>query len=268
MGRKLIIFITLCFLIISNSCNTAKKFIGSDKSYTTATDNNRICLEIKEKLVPRQYEGSNDSSIISIIISESIDTIPEWCFSRIPSLKEVIIQGSGIVVEPNAFYACKNLQKAFLDNVTKCGESAFKMTSIDSISLMRCEYIDDFAFANCNSLCSVSFSDSLKRIGDFAFSSDTALVKIYIPNGEIGSCCFMGCSKLHDVTLGNVSVIGESAFLDCTSLCEITIPESVLEIKSEAFRGCSSLKVIRVLNRRTQIAENAFDNNTIIEYQN
>lgn len=78
----------------------------------------------------------------------------------------------------------------------------------------------------------------------------------------------MGCSKLHDVTLGNVSVIGESAFLDCTSLCEITIPESVLEIKSEAFVGCSSLKVIRVLNRRTQIAENAFDNNTIIEYQN
>ena len=268
MSRKLIIFITLCFLIISNSCNTAKEIVGSDKSNTTATDNNRICLEIKEKLVPRQYEGSNDSSIISIITGESIDTIPEWCFSRISSLKEVIIQGSGIVVEPNAFYACKNLQKAFLDNVTKCGESAFKMTSIDSISLMRCEYIEDFAFANCNSLCYVILSDSLKQIGDFAFSSDTTLVKVNVPEGQIGCCSFMGCRKLKDVKLGNVTVIGESAFLDCTSLCEITIPESVLEIRSEAFAGCSNLKVVRVTNRQTIIANNAFDSNTIIKYKN
>ena len=105
------------------------------------------------------------------------------------------------------------------------------------------------------------------HIGDFAFSSDTALVKINVPSGEIGSCSFMGCNKLQDVTLGNVSVIGESAFLDCTSLHEITIPKSVLEIKSEAFAGCSNLKVVSVLNRHTIIANNAFDNSTIIEYK-
>ena len=268
MSRKLIIFITLCFSIISSSCNTVKEVYGNDKRNTPATDNNRRCLEIKDKLIPRQYEGSNDSSIITIITGESIDTIPEWCFSRIPSLKEVIIQGSGIVVEPNAFYACKNLQKAFLDNVTKCGESAFKMTSIDSISLMRCEYIEDFAFANCNSLCYVILSDSLTQIGDFAFSSDTTLVKVNVPEGQIGCCSFMGCSKLKDVKLGNVTVIGESAFLDCTSLKEITIPESVIEIKGEAFAGCSKLQIVRVFSRKTKIANNAFDDNTIIEYIN
>lgn len=268
MGRTVILFIMLCYLIISSSCSSAKDVIYHDKSNSFAMDSHRKYFEIHEKLFPRQYEGSNDSSLFAIITHESIDTIPEWCFSRIPSLKKVILQGKRIVVESNAFYACKKLQKVYLNNVIKCSENAFKMTSVDSVNINRCEYIDDFAFANCNSLCSVSFSDSLKRIGDFAFSSDTALVKIYIPNGEIGSCCFMGCSKLHDVILGNVSVIGESAFLDCISLCEITIPESVLEIKSEAFVGCSSLKVIRVLNRRTQIAVNAFDNNTIIEYQN
>lgn len=268
MGRKIIILIMFCFTIISSSCSSAKEVIIHGVSCAFSTDNNRICLEIKDKLIPRQYEGSNDSSIISIITGESIDTIPEWCFSRIPSLKEVIIQGSDIVVEPNAFYACKNLQKAFLDNVTKCGESAFKMTSIDSISLMRCEYIEDFAFANCNSLCYVILSDSLKQIGDFAFSSDTTLVKVNVPEGQIGCCSFMGCSKLKDVKLGNVTVIGESAFLDCTSLCEITIPESVLEIRSEAFAGCSNLKVVRVKNRQTIIANNAFDSNTIIKYKN
>lgn len=268
MSRKLIIFTILCFSIISISCNTTKEIIGSDKSNTSATDNNRKYLVIKEKLVPRQYEGSNDSSIISIITGESIDTISEWCFSRIPSLKKVIIQGKDVVVESNAFYACKHLQKVNLDNMTKCGESAFKMTSIESISLRRCEYVEDFAFANCTTLREVSLSESIKRIGDFAFSADTALVKINVPNGEIGRCCFMGCNQLQDVRLGRVSVIGESAFLDCTSLKEITIPESVIEIKGEAFAGCSKLQIVRVFSRKTKIANNAFDDNTIIEYIN
>lgn len=268
MGKKVITFIMLCFSIISSSCSCAKDVIDRGVSYITASDNNRKYLEIQEKLFPRQYEGSNDSSIIAIVTAESVDTIPEWCLSRIPSLEEVIMQGKEVVVESNAFYACKNLQKVYLDNVIKCGESAFKMTSVDSISLRRCEYIADFAFANCNSLCYVALSDSLKHIGDFAFSSDTALVKINVPNGDIGNCCFMGCTKLKDVYLGNVTVIGESAFLNCTSLYEITIPESVLEIRSEAFAGCSFLKVVRVANRQTVIANNAFDSNTVIEYIN
>lgn len=268
MGRKVITIIILCISIISNSCSSAKAVAKHDLNCTYTTDSNITYLEIKEKLVPRQYEGSNDSSIISITTGESIDTIPEWCFSRIPSLKDVFIQGKDVVIGSNAFYACKNLQRAYLSNVTKCGENAFKMTSIDSVSLKRCEYIEDFAFANCNSLCYVALSDSLKHIGDFAFSSDTALVKINVPNGEIGCCSFMGCSKLKDVYLGNVTVIGESAFLDCTSLYEITIPESVLEIRSEAFAGCSFLKVVRVANRQTVIANNAFNDNTIIEYIN
>lgn len=268
MDKKVITCIMLCFSIISSSCCSAKNVICRGVSYTTAPDNNRKYLEIQEKLFPRQYEGSNNSSIIAMITAESVDTIPEWCFSRIPSLEEVIMQGKRVVVESNAFYACKNLQKVYLDNVIKCGESAFKMTSVDSISLRRCEYIADFAFSNCNSLCYASFSESLKQIGDFAFSLDTALVKINVPNGEIGRCSFMGCSKLQEVKFGNVSVIGESAFLDCISLYEITIPESILEIRSEAFAGCSNLKVVRVANRQAVIANNAFDSNTIVEYIN
>ena len=267
MDRKGIVLIILCVLIISSSCSYAKKVLGNGVSHTFTTFNNKKSLEIHERLVPRQFEGLCDSTIVTIIANESIDTIPEWCFSRIPSLEEVILRGKNIVVESNAFYACKNLQKVNLSNVIKCGENAFKMTAIDSVSIIKCKYIEDFTFANCNSLCYASFSDSLKHIGDFAFSSDTALVKINVPNGEIGCCSFMGCSKLQDVTLGNVSVIGESAFLGCISLREITIPESVIEIKSEAFAGCHNLKIIRLLNNHTIIANNAFDNNTIIKYK-
>lgn len=267
MNRKIIILIILCALIIVNSCGSTKEMISLNVDSFSASLNENKNFSINKKLAPRQYEGSNDSTLISIIINESIDTIPEWCFSRIPSLEAVLLKGKDIVVESNAFYACKNLQTINLNNIIKCGENAFKMTSIGSVRMELCENIEDFAFANCSKLREVSLSESIKKIGDFAFSADTALVNIYVPNGEIGSCCFMGCNQLQSVRLGNVSIIGESAFLDCTSLKEITIPESVIEIKGEAFSACTNLKVVRVLNRRTKIANNAFDDNTIIEYK-
>lgn len=267
MSRKIILLILSIVSTISSSCGSTNGIIDNNTNYTSTTNDKSKRLEILERLSPREYEGLSDSSLVTIITNELIDTIPEWCFSRIPSLKAVLLKGKEIVVESNAFYACKNLQTINLNNVIKCGENAFKMTSIDSVRMELCENIEDFAFANCSKLREVSLSESIKKIGDFAFSSDTALVNIYVPNGEIGSCCFMGCNQLQSVRLGNVSIIGESAFLDCTSLKEITIPESVIEIKGEAFDGCTNLKVVRVLNRRTKIANNAFDDNTIIEYK-
>lgn len=264
MEKKVILFVALYVLIMFRLYSSV---IGvNSTNYPPATFNSLNCLKINEKLSPRQYEAFSDSAVISIIAGESIDTIPEWCFSRIPSLKEFIIRGKSVIVESNAFYACKHLQKVNLDNVMKCGENAFKMTAVDSVCMNRCEFVEDYAFAHCSSLRHVSLSDSLRYIGDFAFSSDTTLVEINIPNGIIGNGSFMGCSNLQNVTLGKVSVIGEYAFLDCTSLCEITIPESVLEIKSEAFSGCTNLKIVRLLSKRTKIANNAFIDGIVKEY--
>ena len=38
------------------------------------------------------------------------------------------------------------------------------------------------------------------------------------------------------------------AFYDCSSLSEITIPKSVLNISKEAFWDCPSLKTVTILN--------------------
>ena len=42
---------------------------------------------------------------------------------------------------------------------------------------------------------------------------------------------------------GNVTCIGEAAFLDCSSLASITIPKSVSSIDLNAFSGCSKLTI-------------------------
>jgi hypothetical protein len=56
-----------------------------------------------------------------------------------------------------------------------------------------------------------------------------------------------------------VREIKSGAFSGCTSLSEITIPESVQEIKSYAFKNCTSLKQITISDNVKTIGERAFE---------
>ena len=57
----------------------------------------------------------------------------------------------------------------------------------------------------------------------------------------------------------DITLIGDSAFSDCTTLATITIPESVTTIGNSAFDGCSSLTSITIPESVTTIGEDAFD---------
>ena len=153
------------------------------------------------------------------------------------------------------------------------------------------------AFEGCTCLANIMIPDSVTEIGLEAFSGCTSLTNITIPDSvtEIGSSAFSGCSSLTaiDVEVGNnnytsvngvlfnkgktelicypagktdksynipnsVTIIGYSAFIDCTSITSITIPDSVTSIDSSAFGGCSSLKSITIPNSVTSIGYYAF----------
>lgn len=56
---------------------------------------------------------------------------------------------------------------------------------------------------------------------------------------------FAGCSSLTDITIPNsVKTIGSSAFYNCSNLTDITIPNSVTRIEDYAFYWCRKLKEI------------------------
>ncbi len=80
---------------------------------------------------------------------------------------------------------------------------------------------------------------------------------------SIERAAFYSCTSLTNITIPNsVRSIGDTAFNSCTSLTNITIPNSVTSIGSYAFTGCTSLINITIPNSVTSIGSFAFSSCT------
>ncbi len=222
---------------------------------------------ITSKMVEHQYEGVDSVDLARIELTGEIISVPQWAFAIVPTLEEVKLAPGIKILEDNAFFSCKRLKKINLNNIESIGENCFKFSALEDVNLAKATTIKEFAFSNCSYLKRIRFSDNLKKIGDFAFGGDSALVTCHIPSGDIGASAFMGCSNLEQITLGKVASIGNAAFLDCNSLSSLVIPSSVKTIGNEAFAECTNLKKVIVSNRNTKIAKDAFSPDVIIIYK-
>ena len=76
---------------------------------------------------------------------------------------------------------------------------------------------------------------------------------------KINNYAFVTCSQLKQITLpDSITEIGECAFSGCTNLLKINIPKNVIKIDAEAFSFCQSLKQIIISNDECKIGEEAF----------
>ena len=113
------------------------------------------------------------------------------------------------------------------------------------------KHIGNFAFSGCVRLTHIEIPNSVKTIGEGAFQKCTGLTHIVIPNSvkQIRQSAFYGCTSLTSIEIPNsVKKIGKSAFFDCTSLTHIVIPNSVTEIGAYAFYRCTSLTHVEISN--------------------
>ena len=82
---------------------------------------------------------------------------------------------------------------------------------------------------------------------------------------SIGEEAFIDCSSLTSVTIPNsVTSIEEGVFAGCSLLTSVDIPTGVKHIGYWAFSGCSSLKKVAIPNSVTSIGEEAFPEHTQI----
>ena len=224
---------------------------------------------------------------VALTIPSTINGVPvtrigNYAFTGCTSLTSVTIPNSVESLGGSAFSYCTSLTNVTIPNsVTRIGDSAFNgCTSLNSVTIPNSvESLGDYAFYGCTSLTNVTIPNSVTSIGDYAFQACAGLTAIEVeglnsvysslegvllnksrtelircpggkagsytvPNGvtSIESSAFFGCTSLTSVTIPNsVTSIGFNAFQACAGLTSVTIGNSVTRIEGEAFSGCTGL---------------------------
>lgn len=144
--------------------------------------------------------------------------------------------------------------------------SAYNDTSIVSIG--------QSAFRNCENIVSVTIPDGITAIGYSAFYGCSNLTSITIPDTvtTIDSYAFEGCGKLTSIYFtgdiaGWCGISGlfylmsssRTLYVNNEELTgEVIIPDTVAEIKTDAFYGCASITSVIMPNSVKVIGDWAF----------
>ena len=212
-----------------------------------------VAIRGAEKTEYSDYVYQPDKRYKKRIRTTSKDVIfPVFVGKRLQSFQdklEVVLPKSLKEIGAYAFYDCENLVSVTIPN---------SVTSIERS-----------AFEGCSSLTSVHITDLAAWCGlscDFPqgynlYLNGALVTDLVIPNSVtiIGNHAFRECSSLTSVTIPNsVTSIGYEAFWACSSLTSVTIPDSVTSIGGRAFYKCLSLTTVTIGNSVTSIEQWAF----------
>lgn len=200
-------------------------------------------------------------------------------YFRIGDLRYYIMSSNSVAVNDcNTSATVVNIPATVTHNGT-----TYNVTSIENMAFEYCSgltsitipnsvtSIGDRAFYGCSSLTSASIGDAYAELGsEVNFGRDvfgciwwlnlcTNLTTVNINKNIVGSRPFAG-TDITNVTIGNsVTEIKDSLFYDCNSLASITIPNSVMWVGSAAFSGCSGLTSATIGSNVISIGSKAFN---------
>lgn len=235
------------------------------------------------------------TSLMSCILPEGIEEIPEECFSLCSGLKTISMPDSvkkiGSSFQSVALPADKYGVMYLGKWVIGCEKATADIELRDDTKGIAAR-----AFEGCYELKTIKLPEGMTYIGDLAFSG-SQIESLMIPDSVqfVGAGLCYGCSNLKEVRLPDsvtvladipitkeekaltyglgffrecnslkrielpehLTEIGESAFFNCNSLEEIIIPETVTKIGHAAFGWCKQLRKITILNPKCEIHDNA-----------
>ena len=216
-------------------------------------------------------------AVESVTLGKDVTKIQYSAFYSCGSLKEITIPDTVTYIGDSAFSGCDSLISITVpDNVTYLGYNVFDgCTSLETAFIGRSvAYIGGNAFDGCSSLrsISVSASNTVYTSDEGVLIGDSGTVLMVYPRQKdsasytvpstvitIEDLAFYHNAYLTSVDLGSVVTIGQSAFLQCSALAAVNIPDTVTIIDYQAFCDCSSLRTIHLGSSVMIIGDNALN---------
>lgn len=228
---------------------------------------------------------SGNTAIQTAVIPGTISEIPAKAFRYCTSLAEIALEEGVSVIGEQAFFGCSSLKTLALpESMERILDGALSRTALETLTLnASLSWIAADALNDCSSLTNVYAAPD----NAFYFSKDGVLYDLVddslvkypearraagyaVEEGVylIGANAFRGARRLEQITLPDtVWEIGTGAFAGCTGLTEL--PDLAIErlnaIPEACFAGCSSLTEIAIPGNITQIGPRAFSGCTALE---
>lgn len=222
------------------------------------------------------YAPWKGNKVKSVIIENGVTNIGNYAFDHCEHLTSITISDSVTSIGEVAFSCCSNLTSVTIpDYVTGIGRFTFincsRLTSVNIPNSVTS--IGNSVFKGCRNLTSVDIPDSVTSIGSDVFSC-SGLSNITVNNNNTNYCSIDG--NLYDknatvliqyatgktdssfITPDTVTSIGDGAFRGCSSLTNVTILNSVTSIGDYVFESCKNLISVTISESVTSIGRNAF----------
>ena len=210
------------------------------------------------------------SVLASVEIPNSVTSIEDGTFGNCSELKSVTIPNSVTSIGSDVFYSCINLRDiyCYAENVPTTNSNAFVATPMSYATLHVPEAsVEAYkATAPWNGFGSIVALDIEPVpiyntcIDGIYYIIDTSAKTATVTSGYSG---YTGCVNIPATVTDNdiiysVTEIGDDAFLQCSGMTSVTIPNSVTVIGNSAFDFCSGLTSIEIPNSVTTIGDGAF----------
>ena len=186
-----------------------------------------------------------------LVIPDSVQTIGRSAFEG-TGFTSLNLGNSVKEIGVSAFYKCAAMTGDLVipTSVTTIGENAFASTGFNGKLDFQAQ-IEEFPAAIFKGLnfTSVSFSDSVKTIGDRAFENCKQLETVTFGQGleTIGSYAFEGSGISGELTFpDSLKRIKAYAFSNCLGITEIDFPEGNATIEYGAFTGDTGVQKIKI----------------------